>query len=122
MTALLRLENLALGLSGAAWVLHSRRQLDFVLRHSDSGAGCLISWIFGKPENRRDFYYNLMHSWIAPVVTLSVGWVLQLPLLISIGLIWAAHIGFDRAMGYGLKHYSGFKDTHLGRIGGSVKS
>jgi hypothetical protein len=28
-----------------------------------------------------------------------------------------AHIGLDRALGYGLKHESGFSDTHLGRIG-----
>lgn len=29
----------------------------------------------------------------------------------------AAHVGFDRALGYGLKLPTGFKDTHLGRIG-----
>lgn len=33
------------------------------------------------------------------------------------GLIWSAHIGFDRALGYGLKYASGFGATHLGRIG-----
>jgi hypothetical protein len=33
------------------------------------------------------------------------------------GLIWIAHIGFDRALGYGQKYSSGFGDTHLGRIG-----
>ena len=32
-------------------------------------------------------------------------------------LIWAAHIGFDRALGYGLKYPTAFSDTHLGRIG-----
>ena len=31
--------------------------------------------------------------------------------------LWAAHIGFDRGLGYGLKYPSGFADTHLGRIG-----
>ncbi len=33
------------------------------------------------------------------------------------GLIWIAHIGLDRALGYGLKYSTGFGDTHLGRIG-----
>jgi hypothetical protein len=33
------------------------------------------------------------------------------------GLIWCAHIGFDRAMGYGLKSTAGFGVTHLGHIG-----
>ena len=32
-------------------------------------------------------------------------------------MIWCAHIGFDRALGYGLKSAAGFEFTHLGRIG-----
>ena len=32
-------------------------------------------------------------------------------------MIWLAHIGFDRALGYGLKYSAGFGFTHLGRIG-----
>ena len=39
------------------------------------------------------------------------------PLILSIAMIWLAHIGFDRALGYGLKYESGFGFTHLGRIG-----
>lgn len=39
------------------------------------------------------------------------------PLILSIAMIWLAHIGFDRALGYGLKYASGFGFTHLGRIG-----
>ena len=34
-----------------------------------------------------------------------------------LALIWAAHIGFDRLLGYGLKYGAGFGFTHLGRIG-----
>lgn len=34
-----------------------------------------------------------------------------------LALIWFAHIGMDRALGYGLKYPSGFRETHLGRIG-----
>ena len=29
----------------------------------------------------------------------------------------AAMFLLDRAMGYGLKYFSGFRDTHLGKIG-----
>ena len=39
------------------------------------------------------------------------------PLLLSIAMIWLAHIGVDRALGYGLKYSEGFGFTHLGRIG-----
>jgi hypothetical protein len=38
-------------------------------------------------------------------------------MLLGIAAIWAAHIGFDRMLGYGLKYSSSFNDTHLGRIG-----
>ena len=30
------------------------------------------------------------------------------------GLIWGAHIGFDRMMGYGLKYPQASQATHLG--------
>jgi hypothetical protein len=33
------------------------------------------------------------------------------------GLILFGHSSMDRAMGYGLKYFSGFQDTHLGKIG-----
>jgi len=57
--------------------------------------------------------YNAIHTYVGP-------WVLggyslftgkHLPLLLA--LIWAAHIGFDRMLGFGLKYPSRFKDTHL---------
>jgi hypothetical protein len=38
------------------------------------------------------------------------------PALLGIGLIWTAHIGMDRALGYGLKYQNGFEFTHLGRL------
>lgn len=34
----------------------------------------------------------------------------------AVALIWLLHIGFDRAIGYGLKYPSSFKETHLGRV------
>ena len=40
-----------------------------------------------------------------------------LPLTLSIAMVWLAHIGIDRALGYGLKYSAGFNFTHLGRIG-----
>jgi hypothetical protein len=60
--------------------------------------------------------YNLAHSYIGPMVLLGVGYT-SVPALYYAGLIWIAHIGFDRAMGYGLKYSDGFSLTHLGLIG-----
>ena len=62
--------------------------------------------------------YNAMHSTIAPLG--SGRWLAlrSIPhLALTIALIWLAHIGFDRALGYGLKYGDGFGFTHLGRIG-----
>jgi len=60
--------------------------------------------------------YNLVHSYIGPMILLGVGLV-SIPALYCVGLIWIAHIGFDRALGYGLKYADGFRFTHLGNIG-----
>ncbi|MDA9498738.1 DUF4260 domain-containing protein [Bradyrhizobium sp. CCBAU 11357] len=61
--------------------------------------------------------YNAAHSYMAPVALLTLGFGLASPLTLSIALIWLAHIGLDRALGYGLKYSAGFGFTHLGRIG-----
>lgn len=59
--------------------------------------------------------YNLLHSHAGPlllgIALLATGHGVAVP------LIWAAHVGFDRALGYGLKYPTGFAHTHLGRIG-----
>jgi len=61
--------------------------------------------------------YNIAHSYMAPVALMTLGFGLAAPLTLSIAMIWLAHIGFDRALGYGLKYAAGFSFTHLGRIG-----
>jgi hypothetical protein len=48
---------------------------------------------------------------------MTTGLALSAPLVLSIAMIWLAHIGIDRALGYGLKYFAGFGFTHLGRIG-----
>ncbi|MGJ7510333.1 DUF4260 domain-containing protein [Variovorax sp. GT1P44] len=61
--------------------------------------------------------YNAAHSYIGPIATLMLGSLGGSPVAMAAGLIWCAHIGFDRALGYGLKYATGFGTTHLGRIG-----
>ena len=61
--------------------------------------------------------YNAAHSYMAPVTLLTLGFGFEAPLTLSIAMIWLAHIGFDRALAYGLKYMAGFTFTHLGRIG-----
>ncbi|GAA0715788.1 DUF4260 domain-containing protein [Dokdonella soli] len=61
--------------------------------------------------------YNAAHSYIGVVVCGIAGVTFASPVLMATALIWAAHIGFDRTLGYGLKYSAGFGYTHLGRIG-----
>lgn len=61
--------------------------------------------------------YNLVHTYAAPLALAGLGLLLGQPLMTALALIWTAHIGFDRALGYGLKRPTGFHDTHLGPIG-----
>ena len=59
--------------------------------------------------------YNAAHSYLAPMAMMTGGFATAEPLILSIAMIWLAHIGFDRALGYGLKYASGFGFTHMGR-------
>ncbi len=61
--------------------------------------------------------YNFAHSLVGALVVLATGVLLSAPIAVTAGIIWVAHIGFDRALGYGLKYSTGFKFTHLGVIG-----
>jgi Domain of unknown function (DUF4260) len=61
--------------------------------------------------------YNFAHAYPAPALLGAVAIAVHEPLWQAVALIWFAHIGMDRALGYGLKYETDFKDTHLGRIG-----
>lgn len=58
--------------------------------------------------------YNLGHTYLVPAAIAALGVWMQGPTVIGIALIWIAHIGFDRMVGYGLKYATGFKVSHLG--------
>lgn len=61
--------------------------------------------------------YNATHATIGPLLLVLFGLLTAEPLPGSLAMIWLAHIGFDRMLGYGLKYEAGFRFTHLGRIG-----
>ena len=57
--------------------------------------------------------YNAAHTTLAPAILFAVGWLAGWAWTLPVALIWAAHIGIDRAIGYGLKDVTAFKRTHL---------
>jgi hypothetical protein len=64
--------------------------------------------------------YNALHITLVPLVLAALGFLLPSFDLLAIALVWATHIGIDRALGLGLKYGAGFGLTHLGRIGGQL--
>lgn len=62
--------------------------------------------------------YNLAHTYVGALLLVALAaatWPHRA--LAAAGLIWCAHIGLDRALGYGLKSRDDFGLTHLGRVG-----
>lgn len=61
--------------------------------------------------------YNLAHSYGTGALLVLVGLVWT-GVLVPVGLVLLVHAGADRALGFGLKAPTAFRDTHLGRLGG----
>jgi hypothetical protein len=60
--------------------------------------------------------YDVTHLEALPLALAVGGYLGGSDLALKLGLIWLAHIGMDRAIGYGLKYPTHFKDTHLQRV------
>ena len=114
-TAVLRLEGAAVlaaavwgfALTGASWWLFGALLLAPDL--------AMVGYLRGPRVGAA--VYNAAHTYAAPVALVgaaeALGWGLGLP----VALVWAAHVGVDRAVGCGLKLPTGFRDTHLGALG-----
>ena len=111
----LRLEGLAglvtgvtmYGMLGGSWLL----LIPALLAPDASAVGYLVSPRVGA------FTYNLVHNWALGLIVLAVGIALQIQVITLVAAILIAHVGMDRAVGYGLKLPGSFHDTHLGRMG-----
>lgn len=60
--------------------------------------------------------YNLFHTYTIPAIIMICGLLIHNDFALMISLIWIAHIGMDRMLGYGLKYPTKFQDTHLNRV------
>jgi hypothetical protein len=111
----LRLEGLAafgaglalFGASGGNWLFI----IPLLLLPDISAAGFVAGSRVGT------FTYNLVHNWAPGLGILALAVLLASPGLELVAAILIAHVGMDRAAGYGLKLPNSFKDTHLGRMG-----
>jgi uncharacterized protein DUF4260 len=111
---LLRLEGLALFAAGVALYLH----LDYSV--------LALLLLFLAPDLSFAAYaagprvgaavYNAVHTSVWPIALGAAGVLAKESTMTQAALIWLAHIGLDRALGYGLKYPTEFKDTHLNRV------
>jgi hypothetical protein len=116
VTVLLRLEGLALGLL-CVWLFKNLHQswwmfAALILAPDLSMLGYLAGPRIGAAV------YNAVHNWLTVVLWFFAAWyLLGDNFSLALPVILGAHIGIDRALGFGLKLPSGFRDTHLGRMG-----
>lgn len=61
--------------------------------------------------------YNFVHHKGVAILVYLAGLYSVNEYLQYAGMILFGHSSMDRGMGYGLKYFSGFTDTHLGKIG-----
>jgi Domain of unknown function (DUF4260) len=118
---IVRLPSLLLRLEGLA-VLAAALALYF-----DSGFGWLLLLVlFLAPDVSMLGYvggpavgaavYDVAHTYVLPIALGVVGVLGGFDTALQLALIWLAHIGIDRLLGYGLKYPTGFSDTHLQRV------
>jgi hypothetical protein len=120
VTALLRLEGLAALVAAvtAYWFIGGNWWLFALLLLAPDLS--MLGYSAGEKTGAR--LYNLVHTYTVPATLGAIGWFGGIGWLVPVALTWIAHIGMDRALGYGLKYPGHFKETHLGRMGGNKKA
>lgn len=120
VTALLRLDGAAVGAAAiAAFAVTGGNWWLFALLILAPDLS-MLGFTFGKETGAR--IYNWAHSYTLPIILGAAGYFGGPDWLWHVALIWAAHIGIDRAVGYGLKYPTDFKHTHLGPMGKARKA
>jgi hypothetical protein len=112
---LLRLEGAALFGAAVALYVHADLSALAFLALFLVPDLAIAAYAFGRRAGA--IAYNLAHLELWPLVLGTVGVVGEESVLVQVALIWLAHIGIDRALGYGLKYpHADFNDSHLSRV------
>ena len=94
------------GQNGYSWWLFAL----LLLAPDISAVGYLHSQALGS------LCYNAVHTYVLPIALTVLSLLLNWELGLQLALIWLAHIGMDRLVGYGLKYPDGFKVTHFNKV------
>jgi Domain of unknown function (DUF4260) len=111
---LLRLEGIVLAAAALAVYLHLDYSVVALLALLIAVDLSLVGFLAGSKVGT--LTYNFAHTTAFPLIPGGVGVLTDDALMVQIGLAWLAHIGIDRALGFGLKYSTAFSDTHLQRV------
>ena len=111
---LLRLEGAGLFAGAIVLYFHADYQWWLFLALLLAPDVSAVGYLFGPRVGAA--IYDAGHLDAFPIALAVVGVVTGDDVCIKLGLIWLAHIGMDRAVGYGLKYPTHHKDTHLQRV------
>lgn len=112
--SLLRLEGLAV--VAGALVLYFHEGFGWVLLAALALAPDLSLAAYAGGARLAAPAYDLAHTDVFPIALGVAGVLAGAGLAVQLALIWLAHIGIDRLVGYGLKYPSSFKETHIQRV------
>ena len=110
--AILRAEGLAMALVSAALLWQSGPSLATVAIVLIAPDLAIAAYLVGPVVGAA--VYNAAHTTIGPLALGGLGLFAGSRPTVEVALLWLVHIGGDRALGFGLKHRTGFEDTHLG--------
>jgi hypothetical protein len=111
---LLRVEGLAVAVSAIALYFHADYPWWLLVALALAPDLSMVGYLAGSTIGAAA--YDAAHTYSLPVALAAVGLIADAETAVQLGLIWLTHIGVDRAIGYGLKYPTGFKDTHLQRV------
>lgn len=111
---LLRAEGAAVASAAVALYVHADYPWWLLIVLALAPDLSMVGYVFGPTIGAAT--YDTAHTSSLAVALAAIGVIADAEAAVQIGLIWLAHIGVDRAVGYGLKYPTGFKDTHLQRV------
>jgi hypothetical protein len=112
---ILRLEGAALAVAAVAGYAHFGSGWWFFALLVLAPDLSMLGYLAGPRTGAR--VYNAAHTTVVPLALGVVGALSGAATAVAISLIWLAHVGIDRALGYGLKYPDSFGHTHLGTVG-----
>jgi hypothetical protein len=111
---LLRIEGVVLAAAALAVYLHLDYSVLALIALLAAVDLSLLGFLAGPKAGT--LTYNFAHTTALPLILGAIGALTDGAIPVQVALAWLAHIGVDRALGFGLKYPSAFNDTHLQRV------